>query len=900
MMRREPRIPDADIERDVEEEIRFHIDSRVTELMAQGQPEETARRNAEAQFGDIAASRLELAAVDRLRRRRERVARWFEGPAQELRLAARSLRRSPPFAIAAVLTLAIGIGSSVAIFAVVDGVLLRPLPYGHPDRLVAAWHDLPGFGGMRVQQTLSTYFTYRQLSRSIEGIGLYREGEVNVSDPGKSGEPQRVSSASISATLLPVLQVRPILGRAFTEEDDRRGAPPVVLIGESMWRTRFADDPAILGRTLDVNGVGREIVGVLPAALRFPAAATQVWVPGQLDPLDPPGAGFEYGAVARVKPDFTVADAERDFAAVLPRAPELFPKFVPGISTRQIMDQVRPRPSLVPLREDMTGRIAATLWMVAAAAALLLLVACANVANLTLVRADAHQREMAVREALGAGRGRVMLYFFCESAVVAAVAAVAGIAGAGVAVRSLVAAGPPGIPRLAEVSVDGRAALFTLAIAALSAAACSVLPALRIGRGGLARREGDRSSTAGRGQRRARAGLVAAQIALALIVLAGSGLLMRTFRRLNAVRPGFDPENVSTFWISLPPPAYQTETAVGGFYSRLVERVAGLPGVQVVGVTSRLPLEPHGIEENPLYPEDDPTYATRLPPLQLETAINADYFRAMRIPILAGRTFDTIEAQREGDAVVSRATAEMFWKDPTGRAALGKRFRPVPGGRLYTVIGVAGDTRETSLAAPPTQVVYFPQTLEKGGGLLRMKRTMALVVRTSGGAAPIGPLVQEAVRELDATLPLFDVRPMTAVFRAATAQLSFIVLLLGSAAAVTLVLAAVGLYGVLAYVVTLRRRELGIRIALGATPRVVAAAMARYGIGLAGVGIALGLAMFAFVARFLRTALFGVAATDPVTLGGSAAILLAIALLASWVPARRAAAVDPADALRSD
>ena len=375
---------------------------------------------------------------------------------------------------------------------------------------------------------------------------------------------------------------------------------------------------------------------------------------------------------------------------------------------------------------------------------------------------------------------------------------------------------------------------------------------------------------------------------------------MRTWGRLNAVRPGFDPDHVSTFWISLPAVQYDKEPAVAGFYSRLVGRVAALPSVQVVGLTSRLPLESHGRNENPLYPEDDPSYQTRFPPLQLFTAASGDYFRAMGIPILAGRTFARMEAQHPREAMVSRSTAEFFWKDSTGVAALGKRFRPLPTGRSYTVIGVVGDTLDTTLAAPPSQAVYIPETFEEGGGFAQTKRTMALVVRTAGEGAPIAPAVRQAVRELDPTLPTFDVRPMSAVFSAATAQLSFVILLLGGAAAATLVLGAVGLYGVLAYVVTLRRRELGIRMALGASPRAVAAAMTRYGIGLASVGIVFGLGLFALVARFLRASLFGVTASDPLTLGGSALVLLTIAVLASWVPARRAARVDPADALRAE
>jgi putative ABC transport system permease protein len=350
----------------------------------------------------------------------------------------------------------------------------------------------------------------------------------------------------------------------------------------------------------------------------------------------------------------------------------------------------------------------------------------------------------------------------------------------------------------------------------------------------------------------------------------------------------------------VPAARLQDETAVVEFYSRLVDRVAALPGVEVVGLTSHVPLELHGGDQNPLYPEGDASYTTRLPPLEIFAATNGDYFRAMGIPFLAGRTFDRLDAEREGDAIVSRSTAQFFWKDSTGVAALGKRFRPVPTGRLYTVIGVVGDTRDTALADPPSRAVYLPETAEAGGGFLQTKRAMALVVRAADERTPIASAVRQAVRTLDPSLPVFDVRSLSAVVSAATAQLSFVILLLAGAATATLILGAVGLYGVLAYVVALRRRELGIRMALGASPRAVAGAIARHGLALASVGIALGLAIFAVVARFLRAQLYGVSASDPLTLGGSALLLVGIALVASWVPARRAAQVAPADALRAE
>jgi predicted permease len=620
------------------------------------------------------------------------------------------------------------------------------------------------------------------------------------------------------------------------------------------------------------------------------------WTPLQLDPVDPPGTAFAYGAVARLAAGVTVADAERDFTSVLPRAPELVPKFVSGITTQQIMDQVHPKPSLAPLREDITGGIAATLWMVAAAAALVLLVACANVANLTLVRADAHQREIAVREALGARRGRVMLYFFAESLVVAAAATALGLAGAASAVRFLVAAGPAGIPRLNEVVIDVRTVLFSVAVAGGTALVVCRFPRSHARQSRASRRRPEQHRRTDAAPRAKRSGCRADRAGARR--LAASGLLVRTSARLHAVHPGFAPEQVSTFWISRLPPG-TGDAAVVGFYSRLIERVAAMPGVEIVGLTSRVPLESHGVDPNPLYPEDDPSYATKLPPLEIFTAINGDYFRAMGIPILAGRTFDRLEAQRDGDAIVSRRTAELFWKDATGVAALGKRFRPLPTSRWYSVIGVVGDTRDTALSDPPAQVVYLPETLAAEGAYAQAKRTMALVVRTAGEGTQIATAVPQVVRELDPALPTFDVRPLTAVVSAATARLTFIIFILGGAASVTLILGAVGLYGVLAYIVTLRKRELGIRMALGASPRAVGAEMARYGIAVSIVGIAMGLASFTLAARLLRGLLFGVASSDPLTLGGSAVILLSIAIVASWVPARRAARVDP-HALRAE
>jgi putative ABC transport system permease protein len=800
------------------------------------------------------------------------------------------------------MTLIIGIGAAVAIFALVNGVLVRPLPYGNPERLVAVYHDLSLVGLPKGNQTAGTYFTYKKLSRSLEGIGAYQSGAVNVSDPRGGGEPQRINSADLTASVIPVLNVTPLVGRTFTEAEDRPNGPNVVLISEGLWRSRFGADRGILGRTLEVNGRSREIVGVMPQRFRFPTAETQLWMPLQLDPNNPFPGGFNYDAVARLRPGITVADAGRDLKSVLPRIVELSPNLAPGVSTQMLLDQAKPVPFVVPLKDDVTGGIAKTLWIVAAAAGVVLLVACANVTNLVLVRADGRQRELAVREALGAGRGRVIAYFLGESMVVTAVAGAIGLALAALTIRVLVRSGPAAIPRLAEVRVDLATAAFAIAVSVLVALVCSIAPALRIGRVDLsnALREGGRGGTAGRARQRVRSALVAGQIALALVALASSGLLLRTFQQLNAVRPGFDPDHLATFWVSLPGARYPNDTSVTRFYAQLLDRVRSLPGVTGAGITQRLPLVANGRSEDPFYPEGDDTYASKIPPLQLYTTTDGGYFEAMGIPLLAGRTFDRLDVQRPNEAIISQATAVQFYKDSTGQSVLGKRFRDLPNGPWYTIIGVVGNTRDTSLASPPSQAVYVAQAYSSKEFQSQARWTMALVVRTAGEPTAIASAVQRVVRELDPTLPLFDVRTMADVTAASMAQLSFTIIVLGAAALVTLVLGAVGLYGVMAYVVSLRTRELAVRIALGATPAAVVRMLTTQGVVVTAFGVAGGLVLFLAAARALKSLLYGVASTDPVTLAGASLLLVAIAALASWLPARRTSRVDPADVLRAE
>lgn len=899
-LRRALRIPDRPVERDIDEELAFHLESRMSALRDTGLSEAEARQRAIGEYGDIDASRRELAAVDRQHRRRKDVLSWLDGIGLDLRHAARALVRSPGFSLAAFGTLAVGATALVTMFSIVDGVLLRPLPYKNPERLVGAWHDMLPVNLYHEPQSITTYFTYRTQANTIESIGVYRETSANVAPTDRVTDPKHLTIAKCSASLFAVLGTRALVGRALTDEDDRTGAAPVAVISERTWRAEFGANPTIVGRQVDVDGVTRQIVGVMPASFAFPSARTALWIPLNVTPIDPPADAFSYIGIARLKAGVTREAAERDFATVLPRVSALYPKFVPGITTKEIMDQTRPRPILTSLRDDVTGGIARTLWMIAGAAALLFLVACVNVGNLSLVRFAARQRELAVRQALGASVPRLARYYVAEIALVALAACVVSIVAAQGIVRVLVARSSADIPRLSDVAIDGASVLFALAVTAFAVVAAVVVPVMRMRRPALLRIPTARGGTASHGEARLRSALVAAQIALALVVLAGSGLLVRSFERLRSVRLGFRPDGVATMWVSLPATRYPSDSEVVRFYSRLVDAAKALPGVTDAGVSTMLPLVARGVNENPLFPEGAANFDTKLPPLQLFSTVGGNYFQALRIPLLAGKFFDEFGVQRDGDAIVSRRAAEMFWNDSTGRSAVGKRFRRLPAGPFYTVIGVVGDVHDTSLVRPSSPAVYFPEAAARDSSMPPAKQTMALAVRTQGDPASLTPGLLAIVRDIDPRLPAFDMQSLPTAVGVATARLRFTIAVLGGAAIVTLLLGAIGLYGVIAYVVSLRRREIGIRIALGATPRAVFAATTGEAISLAGVGVIAGIVLFILAARFVRTLLFGVAAWDPLTIAGASLVLLATALLASWVPARRAADIDPAETLRAE
>ncbi len=825
-----------------------------------------------------------------------------------LRLAARRLRRAPGFTAATAVTVALGIGVTTAAFSMVDHVLLRPLPYPDADRLVEAFHTLQVTGISRVDQSDASFLYYRQTSREFSRMGAYRVASVNLgpvdapSGAADATRPERVEAGFVSAGLLPTLEVAPMLGRGIAADDDLPGAPPVVLLSEQLWRRTYAADPGIVGRRIVIDGVPRAVIGVMPEDFRFPTADARVWLPLALDPSKTESASFDYRAVGRLKARASVASATADLDRLLPRLPEAFP----GRLTASSIEATHMHAAVRPLREAVVGDIGPVLWVVLGAGAFVLLVACASVANLFLVRAEARRKEMAVRRALGAGRGRIVGEFAAEGMVVAGLGGAAGAGLAAVALRALpsVEAGVE-IPRLAEVRMDAAVLLFAAATTMLAALVFSALPALRRGAPLTEMLAGtSRGATTGRDRQRVRSGLVVAQVALALVLLAGSGLMARSFAKLRSVNPGFEAAHALSFRVALPAAEYAAPGDAARFFTGALDDIAAAPGVVAAGVVSRLPLEEDGEIQSGLFVEDQPLPSGVMPAVEEVAYATPGAFPALGIRLLSGRLYGPPDPDREmHEVVVSRSLAERYWTLDT---AVGRRLRTNQTGTAwYTVVGVVRDVRGASLDAPAQPIVYYP--LVTGNPLTTgdpdvpwTPASMSFVVRTVGAPAQAAAPARSAIRRLDPTIPMYRLRPMAELLRRSTARTSFTLLLLTLAAVVTLVLGCVGIYGVLAYAVRLRAREIAVRLALGALPAQVLGMVTRQGLAVAAVGVALGLAASVALTRGLSALLYDVSPTDPVVLLGAAAVLLAAAAAASWLPARRAARVEVADVLRDE
>jgi putative ABC transport system permease protein len=805
--------------------------------------------------------------------------RWllFADLWQDVRYATRRLVAQPAFTAIAVLTLALGIGANTAIFSVVYGVLLKPLPFHEPDRLVGVYHRGEGVNLALMNQGPATYFTYRDHQRVFEEIGAWESNESSITG---RGEPERVEVLSVTYTTLPLLRVQPALGRVFSKEDDAPGSPLRVVLTHGYWQRKFAGAADVVGQPVDVDGTAAEIIGVLPSSFRFLRANPDVLLPMQLERMD--SVMFDFQAVARLKPGVTLAQANADLARMIPLLKEGH-------------DRLRLRPNVRPLSEDVTGDIGRVLWVLLAAVGVVLLIACANVANLFLVRAEGRQQELAMRAALGASRGRIARELLSETVLLGLVAGALGLVFTEAAIGLLRRMAPARLPRVDEIGLDPMVLLFTLAISLLTGVLFGLIPVLRFGGpNATALKEGGRSGSDARGRVRTRNTLVVAEVALAVVLLIVSGLMIRTFVAMRQVHPGFTrPEEVQTFQLAIPEGISGDGEQFARTHERIAQRLAQVPGVVSVGLSSSITMDGED-NTNPLFVEHVEVPDGQLPPLRRFKTVAPGYFETMGNPIVAGRAItweDIYRARRV--VVISETLARENWQ--SAAHAVGKRVRGF-GPRWYEVVGVVGQERDDGLNQPATAIVYWPLLSD-----VYRSELISYAVRSTRVGTPgfLGEL-RQAVWSVNPNLPLAAVQTLDEIRSGSMAQTSFAMVMLAIAGSVALLLGAVGIYGVIAYIAAQRTREIGIRMALGAQATDVLRMVLAQGLMLAGTGIAIGLIGALGVTRVMRALLYETSPTDPLTFVAVVPLLGLAALLACWVPARRAMRSDPIVALRCE
>jgi putative ABC transport system permease protein len=807
----------------------------------------------------------------------------------------RALRRDAGVTALAMLTLALALGATVTIFAVVHGILFRGLPFPEAERLIVLDHAAPGLDLEQMGCSVPLYLHYREHSRALAEIALFDESQGTITG---DRDPERVGVSAVTPSFFRVLGVEPRLGRAFTEEEGRPGATPVLILADRLWRTRYGADPATLGSTILVDGVARVVVGVMPPSFEFPNRDTLIWRPREIDPETAQLGAFQNAALARVAPGVTPGALEADLARLTSSLAEWFP----GDRTAVVLERAELRARVEPLLESMVGPVRPVLAVLLATVGIILLIACANVANLFLVRVEERGQELALRGALGATRGRLLGELIGESLAIATAAGGLGLALAGWLVPLVRRWGPEDVPRLQEVAVGREVTLFALALALASGLAFGLLPALRgAGRSLLAGlRDQTRNATASRERHRLRDALVATQVALGVVLLVGSGLVARSLLQLRQVDPGFDPPGALTFRISLPEASYPAGEDRARFVDLALERIRALPGVESAGAASVLPLSGLG-DGSGFRLEDFASADDEPPPVFMRTRASAGYLETLGVELVEGRLLTEDDSrQRTGNLVISRSIAEHYWP---GRSALGKRMRTGRADEVpwWTVVGVVGDLRHERLDEDPRFMVHVP-LLSPGAPEVRddARGAFSFVVRASVEPTSLVAPLRAALRELDRDVPITQVRTLEQIVARSRAQIGFTVLLLLIASGLALVLATVGLYGVVSYLVARRGHEIAVRVALGAQRFGVVGMVLRSALLVAGVGVVAGLGLAAWSTRWLDTLLYGIGRFDPATFVAVPLLLLAVAAAASAIPAHRAAGIDPARALHDD
>ena len=882
------RRPDA--EGEVREEFEAHIAMRTEALIAAGHSPETARAEALRRFGNVDKYQSETTTIDERSRRRESREALSQSMRRELRLAMRSLGRHRSFSAISALTLALGLGGTIAIFTLLHSIILRPLPFPESEHLVRLSHPVPGVGADQRWQLSDAGYHRLLASPSLQSLGVYQHGAGALF---REGNAERVNVVSTSATLFDVLRVRPALGRLYTSEETRPGASPVALLAYDYWVRAFGSDRAVVGTPIELEGQRLQIIGVLPEGVRIPGATTDLWLPLTLDPSAVPRNSHYLHAVARLRDGLTAEVAQRELAAEVASFPERFPTAYSSTFMRETGFGM----SVTSWHAEVVGELGRALWILLGSVVLVLLIAAANVVNLVLVRAEARRREVAVRRALGAERRHLAWHFLAEGLSLSAAAGVAGVALAWGALRVVVARAPIDIPRLNEVSLGLPSLALTLALVTVTGIVFGIAP-LWHDDDGEAMRDGGRGATPARGRRRTRNVLVVAQVALSLVLLASAALLLQSAAVLRRIDPGFRPERAVAFDVSLPWGRYTGDAAVRDFHRELAARLRGIPGVREVGAGTAVPLG--GDDRCALaWLEGRPLPPGRQPACVGNHQVSPGYFGALGIPVRGReRTWDDEAAGSDG-VVVTAALARRLWP---GEEAIGKGVKGgADGPPYYHVVGVSGDFRTGALDGPPLEAVFFPLVPIEGAPLWSGGRNLTVVVRSATDSpASLLPAVRAALHELDPRVPVANVRPMEAMLSAAMARTQFVMLLLAVAAAMALTLSAVGMYGVVSHLVGERRGEIGVRMALGARAGQVRAMVVRESVTLAGAGVVVGLVVALVTTRLLRALLHGVSPTDPLTLALVSAALLVVALAASYLPARRASRADPSEALRSE
>jgi predicted permease len=802
---------------------------------------------------------------------------------KDIRYGARSLWKRPASTVVALVTLALGIGVNTAIFSAVDSILLRPLPLKDPDRLVSIWEQGLAQGVNQNEVAPANFFDLRTQTQSFEGIGAHGPQDLNLTG---DGEPERLNGELVSANVLSLLGVEPALGRSFVANEDQPGQEHVVVLSDALWQRRFNRDPSIVNRNITLNGESFTVVGVMPRGFFFPERETELWIPWAMEPEQASGRGDHYlRLVARLKPGATLQQANADVAAIGGRLAAEYPKTNEGLSF-----------IVNTLHQDYVGDLRLPILIMFAAVGLVLLIACANVANLLLAQATTRRKEIAIRIALGARRWTIVRQLLIESLMLASIGGVLGVFGALWGVQALGKLLPDTLSKLQTVNVDARVLLFTLGVSLLTAIVFGGVPAILAARAKPGHTLSDvaRDAAGGTSGRYVRRILVVSEVALAVVLLVGAGLLIRTFQLLRQVNTGFSTENVLTMRMVLPMPKYGKPEARRAFYDQVLQRIQEVPGIESAGMISFLPLSFSGMNFS-FSVEGQASPGDMKLPFALYRVVSPDYFRAMQIPLQRGRFFDSRDTFDSPPVImISRRLAEQYWpgEDPTGkRLKIGPLDSPNP---WLTVIGVISDVRQAGLYGDPRMDIYAPYAQERRAFIAPRD----LVLRTKGDAASVAAAVRQAVWSVDKDQPVSHVRTMDQVFAAAISQERFQALLLGLFAALALVLACVGLYGVISYAVAQRTHEIGVRMALGAQPFDVLRLVLRQGMGLTIAGLIVGIGIGLVAARVLSDLLYGVTPRDPLTFVGVPALLLLVAFLACYIPARRATRIDPLVALR--